>query len=394
MSEDPLRVVLKPGKERAIRNRHHWIFSGAVQTMPEFKDGDILAVYSADGRRLGSAYFNRRSNIIGRMVAFGDAPVQETITANIDAAIALRQAFFDPKITTGYRLINGEGDCLPGLVVDRYEDVLVIQISTLGMERMREQVINYLVDKLKPQAIYEKSLQSVRKEEGLSEKQGLVYGSYPALQAVPILENGLHFLVDIPSGQKTGFFLDHRKMRDHVRSLSKGKRVLNCFAYTGGFSVAALAGGAVKVDSIDISVGAIERARQNAEANGFEVDKHGFVVADAFQYLREKPLDYEIVILDPPAFAKRQQEVIGACRGYKEINKAAIAKMPSKSLLFTCSCSYHVDATLFQQVVFQAAAEVDRGVKIIGRHALAEDHPVNLFQPQVDYLKSLVLYIE
>lgn len=387
-------IILKPGKEKAIRNRHHWIFSGAVESMPQFSDGEVLSVYSSKKEFLGSGYFNKRSKIVGRMLTFDETAPQTAITAYIDKAIAWRHSLFKDGQTTAYRLINAEGDRLPGLIVDKYADVLVIQISTLGMEKMRKQIVGYLIDQLNAKAVYEKSLQPSRKEEGLEDNQGILYGTKDNLNAVPVLENGLHFVVDILTGQKTGLFLDHREMRSQIRSLAKGKRVLNCFSYTGGFTVAALAGGASRVDSVDISEAAIEGAKRNVSANAFDLTENGFYPSDVFQFLREKPLDYDIVILDPPAFAKRQSEVVGACRGYKEINRTAMMKMPKRSLLLTCSCSYHVNNTLFQQVVFQAAVEAKREVQIVGRHRLAADHPINIFHPEGDYLKSFLLYID
>lgn len=386
-------IILKPGKEKAVRNRHHWIFSGAVQQYPTFSDGDILTVRSSSGDLLGSAYFNRKSGIVGRMVAFDNTPPLEAIQNSLDAALAMRGVLFNnPKITNAYRLVNGEGDRLPGLIVDKYADILVIQLGTLGLERLRPWIIDYFIRKLNPSCIYEKSLLPSRKEEGLAQTQGVLYGTLP--QEIVILENGLQFKVSVATGQKTGFFLDQRDMRLLIKTLSSGKNVLNCFAYTGGFSVYALAGGATKVDNVDISEEAILFARQNMKLNGFSESKCGFFSNDVFQFLRERDLNYDIVILDPPAFAKRQTDVVSACRGYKDINRIAMQKMPARSLLLTSSCSYHVNEELFQKVIFQAAVEAGRTVRIIGRHRMSPDHPINICHPESDYLKSLLLYIE
>lgn len=386
------RVILKPGKDKPVRNHHHWIFSGAIQTLPSFVDGDILPVYSSSGAFLGHGYFNRKSAIIGRMITFNETSPLEAIKQNVDAAVTLREVLFDPKITNAYRLINGEGDCLPGLIVDRYDKLLVIQISTLGMERLKNTIVDYLLERCHPEAIYEKSLLPSRKEEGLKDVSGWVSG--PSLAEVEVKENGLKFMVAPEQSQKTGFFLDHRDMRQLVRQMAKGKRVLNAFAYTGGFSVYALAGGATSVDSVDISEQAMAMARRNVEINGFNPAKQGFYAEDVFQFLRERELDYDLVVLDPPAFAKKKKDVVAGCRGYKDINRLAMQKMGKKTFLLTCSCSHHVDETLFQQVVFQAAAEANRNARIIGRHRLAADHPVNIFHPESDYLKSLLLYLE
>ena len=383
-------VRLKPGKDKAIRHRHHWIFSGAVEAFPPFQDGAILPVEAHDGRPLGTGYFNRKASIVGRMLTFDATPPLEAIRSNIQKAIAMRQAYFDDS-TTAYRLVNAEGDCLPGLIVDKYADTLVLQITTLGMEKLKPLLIETLVSLLHPTSIYEKSLVSVRKEEGLKEQQGVLFG--PPVTDVMIRENGLQFAINIPEGQKTGFFLDHRQMRQRIRSLTHAKRVLNCFAYTGGFSVYAAAGGAKSVTSVDISSQAIAYANKNMALNHFD-QLHTSHVADVFNFLREQPLDFDLVILDPPAFAKRQKDIVPACRGYKDINRIAMQKMPQRSILLTSSCSYYVDEALFQKVVFQAAVEAGRVAKIIGRHELAIDHPINLCHPEGDYLKSLLLYVE
>ena len=386
-------VTLKPGKEKPVRNRHHWIFSGAIAQMPEHANGECLEVYSSKEEMLGWGYFNNKTMISGRMLSFDDASPEEAIFKNLEVAVSMRLSLFDHSVTNAYRLINGEGDLLPGLIVDRYNDVIVIQISTLGMQKFRALIVEWLVKKLSPRSIYEKSLLPSRKEEGLQDEQGSLHGDVPS-GGVEILENGLRFYVSILHGQKTGFFLDHREMRIHINSISRYKRVLNCFAYTGGFSIYAAAGGAKKVDSVDISAAAMQIAERNMELNKLTSEKHQFFTADVFEFLREKPLDYDIVILDPPAFAKRQKDVVQACRGYKDINRLAIEKMPKGSILLTSSCSYHVDEELFQTVVFQAAVEAKRTVKIIGRHRIAADHPINICHPESDYLKSLLLSID
>jgi len=386
------KVILKPGKDKAIRNHHHWIFSGAIASLPNFSDGEILQVYSSKDDLLGSGYFNKKSSIIGRMVCFNDKPPLEAIKQSIDNALKLREQLFDDKVTNAYRLINGEGDCLPGLIVDKYNNIIVIQLATKGMDVLRPWLVEVLNDKIKPKAIYEKSLLPSRKEEGLTDVQGWLFGE--RLAEIEVIENGLKFNVSVEEGQKTGFFLDHREMRQLIRTLSHQKKVLNCFSYSGGFSVYALAGGAIQVDSVDISESAIEMAKRHVSLNGFKAEDQEFHVADVFQFIRERPLNYDLVILDPPAFAKRQKDVIPACRGYKDINRVVMQKLPPNSLLLTCSCSYHVDEALFQKVVFQAAVEAKRVVKIIRRHSLASDHPINLCHPEGDYLKSLLLHVE
>jgi 23S rRNA (cytosine1962-C5)-methyltransferase len=385
-------VILKPGKEKALLQRHHWIFSGAVQSLPPFEDGDFLPVYASNGQLLGSGYFNRRSGIIGRMVAFDETPPLESLRHRFDKAIKLRREVLDFNQTNAYRLVNGEGDGIPGLIVDVYDEVVVLQSSTKGIERLKSWIVDELNCRLKPRTIYEKSLLPSRSEEGLQNVQGYLSGEEQG--EVTFKENGLLFTTSLEKSQKTGFFLDHREMRQWVRQLAKGKTVLNAFSYTGGFSVYALAGGVKRVDSLDISEEAIEAAKRHVELNGWDAQRHGFFCEDAFTFLREHELAYDLVILDPPAFAKRQKDVVAACRGYKDINRLAMQKMPSRSLLLTCSCSHYVNEELFQKVLFQAALEARRQVRMIGRHRLAPDHPINLFHPESSYLKSFLLFLE
>lgn len=387
------KVILKAGKDKAIRNRHHWIFSGAVAKLPEFTDGSCLPVHGNDGSFLGWGYFNQKAKIIGRMLSFDDTLPLISVRKHLEAALLLRTIIFKGSQTTAYRLVNGEGDLLPGLIVDRYNDVLVVQISTLGMDQLRGYIVELLIELVQPHCIFEKSQLPSRKEEGLADVQGVLFGKVPT-HDVEIFENGLRFNVSILQGQKTGFFLDHREMRESIRSYAKNRRVLNCFAYTGGFSVYAAAGGASWVDSVDISKAAILCAEENMILNGFSSKMYRCMTADVFQFLRENPIDYDLVILDPPAFAKRQKDIVAACRGYKDINRIALQKMPKNSFLLTSSCSYYVDDNLFQTVIFQAAVEAKRDVKIIGRHRMAADHPINICHPESDYLKSLFLYVE
>jgi 23S rRNA (cytosine1962-C5)-methyltransferase len=384
-------VILKKNRDKPIRHRHHWIFSGAVQSLPDFEDGDILPVLSNEGEFLGSAYFNRKSAIIGRMLCFDRTPVRQSIEQSLLGAIAMRKELVEPA-GSAQRLVNGEGDGLPGLVVDRYGDVLVIQVATLGMEKLKPVILGHLLAALSPRSIYERSDLPTRREEGLPEFQGHLYGE--KVDNVEIVEDGLRFLVEIPGSQKTGFYLDLREMRGLVRSLAGGRRVLNCFCYTGGFSVAALAGGASCVDSVDSSEPAISLAKRNLTLNGFSGDENRLVVADVFEFLRRELPAYDFIILDPPAFAKKKADVVPACRGYKDINRLALSKIGPRGLLLTLSCSHFVDEILFQQVIFQSAAEAGRGVRVIQRHRLAYDHPINLFHPESEYLKALLLYVK
>jgi len=386
------RISLKKNKERPILQRHHWIYSGAVASVPAYTDGDIAEVYSAGGAKLGIAVLANGRSILGHMLAFGNETLEESLSTRIKEAVALRQKWFDPAVTNGVRIINAEGDGIPGLIVDAYADVLVIQISNAGIDRLKSLIINSLIQELKPRAIYEKSTSFMRRKEGLSEVRELLYGE--AVAEVEIIEKGLRVVVDVVEGQKTGLFLDQREMRALVRELSPNRRVLNCFAYTGGFSVAALAGGATHVDSVESSAKCKPRVEKNIEVNNLPQDKHQFVQADVFDFLKTTTWDYDLIILDPPAFVKKRQDIDKAFRAYKDLNKHTMQNMKPGSLLLTCSCSYHVEESLFQNIVFRAALEAGRKVRIIERHRQAHDHPISIFHPESSYLKSLLLYVE
>jgi 23S rRNA (cytosine1962-C5)-methyltransferase len=310
----------------------------------------------------------------------------------VERALKLRATLFDPAVTNARRLINSEGDGLPGLVADMYAGVLVVQVATLGMEKLKPLVIDLLSAALKPRSVIERSELPARKEEGLEPAEALLAGE-PA-DRVRVLEAGIPYWVGLAKGQKTGFYLDQRESRALVRQFAAGRRVLNAFSYTGSFSVCALLGGALRADSVDTSAVALELAQENFELNGLPADSGLFFTADVFEFLREPALDHDFVILDPPAFAKRRTDVVAACRGYKDINRLALQRLRAPGLLLTFSCSHFVDEVLFQQVVFQAAHEAGRRVRILQKHRQAFDHPVNVYHPETAYLKGFLLYVD
>ncbi len=326
------------------------------------------------------------------MLSFDKTPGEESVRQNLAAALSLRRRFFDEAAVNAYRLVNGEGDRLPGLVVDKYDDVLVVQVATLGMEKLKGVVLDWLQMTIKPRTVYEKSTLPSRAEEGLDQYEGVLAGEL--LDRVRIREDGLEFWVDLLRSQKTGFFLDQRESRRLVRAVARGRRVLNAFAYTGAFSVCALKGGAVAVDTVDTSEPALLLAEENFELNALPANAGAFFVADVFDFLRDEGPDYDFVILDPPAFARRKSDVIPACRGYKDINRLALRKAAPGGFVLTFSCSYFVDEPLFRKVVFEAAAEAGRRVRIVQRHHQAYDHPVNVFHPETEYLKGFLLYVD
>ncbi|MGH2637829.1 MAG: class I SAM-dependent rRNA methyltransferase [Rhabdochlamydiaceae bacterium] len=378
-------VVLKPGKEKSVINRHPWIFSGAIAHRPPHAPGEIFPVYSSFNKLLGHAYFHPENSIAGRMLNFDSKNPLDAVRDLIDRALTLRTQLVPQS---GRRLINAEGDGLPGLIVDQYCEVLVLQVHTAGMELLKPSIVEHLIKRLQPKTIYEKSVSPARHQEGLSDCKKLLYGT--EAHEVTIVEHGISYIVQPLEGQKTGFFLDQREMRKIVSTLSKDKTVLNCFAYTGGFSLAALKGGAAHVTSVEISSDACALAARHI----FDYVKHTIVQADVFDFLRTNPLPYNLVILDPPAFAKKRSDIDAASRGYRDINHLAFQKMPPNSILITSSCSSYIDATLFQQIVFQAAAQAGRFVRILGRHSQALDHPISIYHPEGDYLKSLVLCLD
>lgn len=389
---DESAVVLRPGKDKAIRRRHPWIFSGAVQRLPPLEPGETRSVRASDGTLLGSAYFNPRASIVGRMLSFDETPPREALRQALRRASALRRRLMGEDRSGACRVVNGEADDCPGLIVDRYADILVVQISTLGMDKLKGLVLEELEAIFSPRAVYEKSNLPSRREEGLPPAEGPLRG--PSPEPLEIIEDGLKLLVDVQGGQKTGFYLDQREMRRLARRLAGGRRVLNAFAYSGSFTVAALAGGAVAADSVDASAKAVALARDNCLRNGFPEAGLGFHEADVFEFLRDRRLDYDLIILDPPAFAKHKSEVVAACRGYKDLHRLAFEKAPAGALVMTFSCSRFVDETLFGQVVFQAALEAGRRARILQRHHQAFDHPVSVYHPESDYLKGLVLHVE
>ena len=392
MQENTPRISLKKGKERPILQRHHWIYSGAIAQISTHQPGDAAEVYAAGGEKLGLAFLNEGHSIAAHMIAFGGQTLEEALRARLEMAVSLRKKWFDPKQTNGVRLINAEGDGIPGLIVDSYAGVLVMQISHPGIERIKDLLVSLAIEICRPRAIYEKSTSFMRKKEGMKEFRAHLYGE--EVLEVEILENGLVYSVDLIEGQKTGFFLDQRESRQLVASLSSGRRVLNCFAYTGGFSVAALSGGATHVDSVEMSAKCESRLEKNITLNGLSIAQHRFIKADVFDYLKVCNWDYDLVILDPPAFVKKRDDVARAFRAYKDMNQQAMTKMAAGSLLLTCSCSYHIEESLFQNILFRAASEANRSIRILSRHRMALDHPVSIFHPESAYLKSFLLAID
>jgi 23S rRNA (cytosine1962-C5)-methyltransferase len=389
-------IVLKRGREKSLRRRHPWIFSGALEKVEGSPaSGDTVEVRSADGQTLALAAWSPQSQIRARVWSF-DASVRidaAFMRARIERAVALRSALPAARHTNAMRLVHGESDGLPGLVVDRYADVLVAQFLSAGAERWREPILDALAESTGCEAIYERSDAEVRTIEGLASRSGFARGNRDARRC-PIIEYGLNFRVDVEAGQKTGFFLDQRENRQRVRALAAGREVLDCFAYTGGFSIAALAGGAKRVLALESSAPALEVARENLAANPLDAARLEFAQADVFAHLRQlrdRGASFDLIVLDPPKFAPTAALATNAARAYKDINLLALKLLKAGGLLATFSCSGGVSAELFQSIVAGAAVDAAADAKIIERFGAAADHPVALEFPEGEYLKGLLV---
>jgi 23S rRNA (cytosine1962-C5)-methyltransferase len=389
-------LTLKAGRDKSVKRRHPWIFSGAVERVTgDPQSGDTVEVRSADNKPLGLAAFSPQSQIRARAWSFepGTAIDSGFFRARLQAALRLRAALPAAHHTNAMRLVHGESDGLPGLVVDRYADVLVAQFLSAGAERWRDTVLDALSELTGCEAIYERSDAEVRTLEGLAPRTGFARGNRNARRC-PIIEHGLNFRVDVEEGQKTGFFLDQRDNRQRVRALARGREVLDGFCYTGGFALAALAGGAQRVTAVESSVPALEVARENLAANQLDASRIAFEQADVFGYqrlLRDRGASFDLVVLDPPKFAPTASQAKNAARAYKDINLIALKLLAPGGLLATFSCSGGVSAELFQSIVAGAALDAGVEAKIIERFGAAADHPVALEFPEGDYLKGLLL---
>ncbi|MBK8984596.1 MAG: class I SAM-dependent rRNA methyltransferase [Chloroflexi bacterium] len=392
-------ITLKPGREKPVLNRHPWIFSGAIHHSDgRSQPGDLVTILGKDGRFLATAYANPRSQIHARILTWDpDEAINDDFwLRRIRRAVACRQAL-DLDKTTAYRLINAEADALPGLIVDRYGDYLVMQCLTLGIDRRKTQLAGLLAAELQPTGILERSDGSVRAKEGLPETSGLLWGEMPP-NPLHIQENGHTFVVDLSGGHKTGFYLDQRTNRAIVGAPRHvaGKEILNVFAYTGGFAVYAAANGAGPITNIDSSVGVLELAEKNVLLAGGERPSDEYLLGDAFMILRDfrdNGRQFDVVILDPPKFAHSQRDVERAARGYKDLNWLALRLLRPGGLLATFSCSGLISADLFQKILFSAAIDAGRDVQILQPLAQAPDHPVLLSFPESAYLKGLLCRI-
>lgn len=389
------QLKIKNGREKSFLNRHPWVFSGALVTVPDYSNGEIVEVVTSGGEIIGYGFFSPESQISCRIFEFTAERVEkfgaDYFSTKIRRAFDLRKRFINSMTTDCWRLIHAEGDFFPGLIVDVYGDTAVVQALVMGVELMLDDVADTL-EYLGYKNIFVKN-SGVNQVEGVCTGDYLLRGDEP--EEIIVTENSLKFKIDVAGGQKTGFFLDQRDNRDLVRSLSGGRRVLNAFCYTGGFSIYSLAGGAHSVHSVDISASAVAMTEDNIRLNFGESDKAVSLKADCFEYLREIEQDYfDMIILDPPAFVKHASGVEKGARGYKDINLNALRKIRKDSLLLTFSCSQHVSQDLFRKIVFGAAADAGRNVRVLRLLSQGVDHPVSIYHPKGEYLKGLLLHVE
>ena len=384
-------VTLKPGRESPVRAGHPWIFSGAIaKGLDDVEPGEAVRVVAADGRFVAAGYANLRTTIAVRVLTTDDEPLDAAfVRRRLDEALALRTDLLGAGLHA-YRLVNGEGDRLPGIVVDRYADFVVCQFLTAGAARLAPAVVGAIEDRVRPRGIFERSEGAVRTEEGLPGARGVLAGETPPFR-LTIEEDGARFVVDVHHGQKTGFYLDQRETRRRLAALAPGRRVLNGFAYSGAFAVVAARAGAREVVSVDTSRLSLGLAEAAWAENGLDAAIGRFVVADVFDFLRAGDDRYDVIVLDPPPFVRRRRDLEPGLRGYKDVNLQAFRRLAPGGWLVTSSCSQHLSRAAFRDVVAAAAADARRVPQVVGEWGHPADHPVLLAHPEGEYLKVLLL---
>ncbi len=385
------QVILQPGRERSVLRRHPWLLSGSVAKVEgDPAAGDLVRVLSAEGEILAHGHYSPRSEIRIRLLCFGkEAPGEEHLRGRIERAVARRRE--DPQLRgrQALRLVNAEGDDLPGLVVDRYEEIAVVRLSTAGMVVRRELISGILSEVSGASSGYERADAPAARREGLPVREGLLWGDPPP-PTVSIREGERHYQVDVVSGQKTGFYLDQRDSRDLVESLAAGRRVLDLFAYTGGFAVAAALGGASALTLVESSSTGLALARENLASNAADLEAE-IVLGDAFRFARGAGEPFDLIILDPPPLARRRRDVEKACRAYKDLILHALRRASPDALLLAFACSHHVGADLFRKVAFGASLDAHRPVQVLQVLQAPVDHPVSIHHPEGAYLSGLLL---
>ena len=389
------QIILKKGKEESLKRFHPWVFSGAIQAIEEgIEEGDTVCLVNRNGDFIAVGHYQEGS-IAVRVLTFEDREIDDDFWhSRISSALKMRQSIgiADSPSNNTYRLVHGEGDNLPGLIIDVYGDTAVMQAHSIGMHKVRKEIAKALVDVMESRIsnVYYKSETTLPFMDA-TDMNGFIYGGSDSNVA---LENGLKFRVDWLKGQKTGFFVDQRENRSLLEKYAAGKRVLNMFCYTGGFSFYAMRGGAQLVHSVDSSAKAIDLTRENVSLNFPGDQRHEAFCEDAFKYLEKAGDNYNLIILDPPAFAKHRGALHNALKGYTRLNQKAFEKIERGGILFTFSCSQVVTKDHFRNAVFTAAALAKRNVRILHQLHQPADHPINIYHPEGEYLKGLVLYVE
>lgn len=388
-------VKLKKDRHKSLERKHPWVFSGAIDNVKgEVKNGDTVKVISHDGKFLSWAAYSKKSQISLRVWSFNEDEVidNEFFRKKIEQAISFRKQIVDFSSTNAYRLINAESDELPGVIVDVYNRHLVCQFLSAGSEFWKQDIVKILIELFNPTNVLERSDSEIRIKEGLEPKTEILLGD-SIVNPIEIIENNIKFLVDIQSGHKTGFYLDQRENRNLIQNFVKDKDVLNCFSFSGGFSVYALNSGAVKVTNVDSSQEVLNLAEKNILINAFDETKIENICDDVFKYLRKlRDINkkFDVIILDPPKFAESASQIEKASRGYKDINLLAFKLLKPNGILFTFSCSGHITTELFNKIVADAALDSGRKVNVIRNLMQAPDHTVSTNFPESLYLKGLV----
>jgi len=384
------KVILKSGKEKSIQRRHPWIFSGAVYGVSrELNDGEMVDVVDSKNQHLGTGYFSDKGSIVVRILTFGDENFSENFwTEKLQSAWSLRLKLLHLAVTNAFRVIHGEGDGIPGLIIDYYDKNWVIQAHSTGIFLQMEKIAEAIKSNFSEycETIYCKSA-------GTLPNTGTDYFLFGTNTETVAKENSILFSVNWVEGQKTGFFLDQRENRKLLGEFSKGKKVLNTFCYTGGFSIYAMNAGAELVTSVDISQKAVDLAASNMELN-FPKANHTAVADDVFNFMKEHTQQYDVIVLDPPAFAKSIKSKHTATQAYKRLNIAGLKALASNGILFTFSCSQVIDDVLFYNTVAAAAIETGRKIRVLHKLEQGPDHPTNIYHPEGHYLKGLVLFVE
>ncbi|HQM36537.1 MAG TPA: class I SAM-dependent methyltransferase [Candidatus Marinimicrobia bacterium] len=394
-----VKVLIKKDREKSLLRHHPWLFSGAIERIEgEPQLGETVELRAHDGRFLGFGAWSPKSQIAVRIWSFNpdDEINADFLRRQLSWAIKRRESLFEPGKTDAVRLVNAESDGLPGLIVDRYNDYLVVQFLSAGAEFWRETIVTVLAEIVPVTGIYERSDVEVREKEGLELRRGLLQGNEPP-ELIEICENSRRFLVDVRNGHKTGFYLDQRDNRQKITEFSAEREVLNCFAYTGGFAVAALSAGAIKVTNIETSADALELLNRNIALNGFAPARVENLTDDVFQVLRkfrDQGRSFDLIILDPPKFAESKSQIERASRGYKDINLLAFKLLRPGGILFTFSCSGQISPELFQKIVADSALDAGKSAQILVWLNQSADHPTALNFPEGHYLKGLVCVVE